>query len=183
MNSINKASKYKRKLTREIITKHIKRKPDFPSVSFLCLPVSIVLFAFLPSLLSHLPSFLSFSSNHIVWLKYDQACLISSIFDHSKWQISSTFHHVRHHDGRTDGSTGYRYIIRPKLATDSYCRWQLNLQLWQHRCLAFGLTTVSHYSNRFPIWLHAAKFDGSTCSSSRVISPGCQTASQVRSLI
>lgn len=47
MNSINKASKYKRILTREIINKPIKHKPsDFPSVSFFCLHISIV-FCFL----------------------------------------------------------------------------------------------------------------------------------------
>lgn len=45
MNSINKASKYKRKLTREIINKQIKHKPsDFPSVSFFCLLISIVFY-------------------------------------------------------------------------------------------------------------------------------------------
>ncbi len=47
MNSINKASKYKKKLTTEIINKQIKHKPfDFPSVSFFCLLISIVFYLF-----------------------------------------------------------------------------------------------------------------------------------------
>lgn len=43
MNSINQGSKYKRKLTREIINKQIKHEAsDFPTVSFICLPISII---------------------------------------------------------------------------------------------------------------------------------------------
>lgn len=48
MNSINQGSKYKRKLTREIINKQIKHKPcDFPTVSFICLPISIIFYLLL----------------------------------------------------------------------------------------------------------------------------------------
>lgn len=68
MNSINKTSKYKKKLTREIINKQIKKKHkpfDFPSVSLLCLPISIV-FHLLSYLLSLFPSLPILNHLHIV---------------------------------------------------------------------------------------------------------------------